>query len=70
MKMPSWCVLFAMLLGLFLATGCGSTLTQSAEARAISWRQNIETDMKTLPQDVDMWMMMDRPTRLSKARTN
>ena len=70
MRIPIWGVLIAMLAGLAFGSGCGPTLVYSKEDRAIRWRQNVEADLKTLPQDIELWLLMDRPTRLTTWRVN
>ena len=70
MKISIWGVLVVMLAGLACGSGCGRTLAYTKEERAIRWRQNMEADMKTITQDVDLWLLMDRPTRLTAWRVN
>ncbi len=70
MKVSIWCVLLVVTVGLLLTSGCGPTLVYSKEDRAIRWRQNVEADLKTIPQDIELWMLMDRPTRLTAWRVN
>jgi hypothetical protein len=70
MKSSIGCLLAVMFIGLFCPTGCAPTLAHSTKDRQINYRQNMETDFKTMQQDIDLWLMMDRPTRLTRWRVN
>ena len=63
-------ILGAVLVSLGLQAGCGSGLGRSGVDRQYAWNRAIDTDLKAINDDVDLWLMMDRPTRLSKWRTN
>ncbi len=70
MRVRILCILGVVLVGLGLQAGCGATLGQSKIDRDYKWARAIDTDLKTINDDVDLWLMMERPTRLSKWRTN
>ena len=70
MKLPIGCLLVVMFVGLLCGSGCASTLSQSSVDRRIDWQQNMATDAKTIHQDIDLWLMMNRPTRLTRWRVN
>ena len=70
MKLPIGCLLVVMFVGLLCGSGCGPTLAQSSVDRRIDWEQNMATDAKTIHQDIDLWLMMDRPTRLTRWRVD
>lgn len=71
MRVRTLCILGVVLVGLGLQAGCrGPGLGRSKIDRQYAWDRAIDTDLKALNDDVDMWLMMERPTRLSKWRTN
>lgn len=63
-------ILCSVLVVLGLQAGCGAGLGQSKIDRQYTWSRAIDTDLKAINDDVDLWLMMERPTRLSKWRTN
>ena len=64
-------ILGAFLVGLGLQAGCnGPGLGRSKVDRQYAWERAIDTDLKAINDDVDLWLLMDRPTRLSRWRTN
>lgn len=77
-SLPIWCVLVAVVVGFGMQVGCRSSdgrwtmvppdLVQSSEERAHTWKSVIDTDFKAMQQDIDMWLMLDRPTRLTRWR--
>ena len=70
MRVRAWYLLAMVLMALILQAGCGPTLVLSTVDRAHQWESAIRADMRTITQDVDLVLMMDRPTRLSKWRVN
>ncbi len=70
MRVRMLCILGVVLVGLGLQAGCGAGLGRSNVDRQYAWNRAIDTDLKAINDDVDLWLMMDRPMRLSKWRTN
>ena len=60
-------ILLATLVSLlFCASGCGDGMAYTRREREHRWLTYFEDDMKQLNDDVDLFMLNDRPSRLSK----
>jgi len=56
-----------LLAGVGLAASQGGcTQTHSYKEREHMWQQVVDTDLKQLVEDIDYFLLMDRPTRLSR----
>jgi hypothetical protein len=64
--MKHWIMLAALLTSLFLQSGCGDGVAFSRRERQHRWTTYFEDDMKQLNDDFDLFMLNDRPSRLSK----
>lgn len=64
--MKRW-IVSAILIGTMASFfGCGDGVAYSRREREHRWRTYFEDDMKMINDDFDLFMLNDRPSRLSK----
>ncbi len=65
MKRWFW-LLWLMMGSMALGTGCGDGVAYTRREREQHWRQYFQDDMEQLNDDFDLFMLNDRPSRLSR----
>ena len=63
--MRAWVLMATLLATITLATGCGSGMALTASERRHRSDKIFENDMKQLVDDIDMFLLNDRPLRTS-----
>jgi len=65
--MKRWFWLFWLMIGsMGLGAGCGDGVAYTRREREQRWRQYFQDDMEQINDDFDLFMLNDRPSRLSR----
>ncbi|NLX12272.1 MAG: hypothetical protein GXY44_01280 [Phycisphaerales bacterium] len=65
--MKRWLWLLWLIIGsMVLSVGCGDGVAYTRREREQRWRQYFQDDMEQLNDDFDLFMLNDRPSRLSR----
>jgi hypothetical protein len=64
--MKRWIILAALLASFLLQSGCGDGVAYTRRERQHRWAEFFEDDMEMLNSDIDLFMLNDRPSRLSR----
>ena len=64
--MKYWILLSVVFGAIFITTGCGDGVAYTRRERMHRWGEYYEDDMHEFNDDIDLLMLNDRPSRLSK----
>ena len=66
--MKRWIVLFILMGTLMWVTGCGDGIASTRRERVQRYDRGLEMEQRMLADDIDHFMLADRPSRLSRWR--
>jgi hypothetical protein len=66
--MKKWLLIAVLAAVSLIQCGCGPGVALTGEERARNWDKYLKLDAKMLVDDLDLFMLADRPSRLSRYR--
>lgn len=66
--MRRWLLATAILAACGFQMGCGDGVAMTRAERQQSYKRGLERDMQMLNDDIDLFLLNDRPSRLSRFR--